>query len=177
MIKETTFREDLFYRLSVLNIVMPPLRERKEDIPVLANRFLKEYARRMGKRILGLDREVMTQFLDYHWPGNVRELRNVIEAAVVMARKDHLTREDLILTDFHRPLEVRSLGVPSSQTTILREHERDLIVDALKQCGWVQKDAAKMLGISGRVINYKIKRLGIAIPKRRAIDQSLKGPG
>jgi transcriptional regulator with GAF, ATPase, and Fis domain len=74
-------------------------------------------------------------------------------------------------------LEVRSLGVPSSQTTILREHERDLIVDALKQCGWVQKDAAKMLGISGRVINYKIKRLGIAIPKRRAIDQSLKGPG
>jgi len=167
--KEGSFREDLFYRLSVLNLVIPPLRERKEDIPLLASEFLKEFSEKMGKRVLSIDRDVMTQFLDYHWPGNVRELRNVIEAGVVMAREDHLTQNDLILTDFQRPREDKPEVVVSSGTTILREHERELIVDALKKCNWVQKDAARLLGISGRVINYKIKKLGISIPKRRMV--------
>ena len=104
-------------------------------------------------------------------------MRNVIEAAVVMARKNHLTREDLILTDFQRPLEARCQDPSRSRTTILRDNERDLITHALNQCGWVQKDAAKILGISGRVINYKIKKLGISIPKRRGMDLGLKDPG
>ncbi len=167
MVSEGQFREDLFYRLSVLNIVIPPLRERREDSPPLISRFLKEYSRKMAKQIVAIDRDVMTMFLEYHWPGNVRELRNVIEAGVVMARKDHLTRDDLILADFQRPSDRRPEGPDGSQSTVLREHERDLIIDALRKCGWVQKDAAEMLGISSRVINYKIKKFEISIPKRR----------
>ncbi len=169
MVREGEFREDLFYRLSVLNMVIPPMRERKEDIPLLASQFLKEFSKKMEKRVSAVDRDVMSLFLKYHWPGNVRELRNVIEAAVVMARDDHLTRNDLILTDFQRPMEEKlQVGAPS-QRTVLREHERELIIDALKKCNWVQKDAAELLGISGRVINYKIKKLGITIPKRRTV--------
>jgi len=167
MVKQGTFREDLFYRLSVLNIVMPPLRERKEDIPLLVNHFLKELSTKMEKRIAAIDRDVMALFLEYHWPGNVRELRNVIEAAVVMARKDHLTQNDLILADFQRPVGEEVLGGVNSRTTVLKERERELIIQALEKCNWVQKDAAELLGISGRVINYKIKKLGIGIPKRR----------
>ncbi|NIQ37938.1 MAG: response regulator [Proteobacteria bacterium] len=167
LVKQENFREDLFYRLSVLNIVIPPMRERKDDIPLLANQFLKEFSRKMEKRIVAIDRDVMTMFLQYHWPGNVRELRNVVEAAVVMAKKEYLTRNDLILTDFQRPLEEKPYGAAADRTTVLREHERELVIDALKKCNWVQKDAAEMLGISGRVINYKIKKLGISIPKRR----------
>ena len=167
MVREGHFREDLFYRLSVLNIVIPPLRERREDIPLLTNRFLKEYSKKMAKKVVAVDRDVMTMFLEYHWPGNVRELKNVIEAGVVMARKDHLTRDDLILADFQQPSDRRLEGPDGLQSTVLREHERDLIVDALRKCGWVQKDAAEMLGISSRVINYKIKKFEIDIPKKR----------
>lgn len=169
MVRGGRFREDLFYRLSVLNIVIPPLRERKEDIPLLANQFLKEFSERMEKRVVGIDRDVMTLFLQYYWPGNVRELRNVVEAAVVMAREDHLTRNDLILTDFQRPEEEKLRGQVPSKTTVLRERERELVLEALKKCNWVQKDAAEILGISGRVINYKIKKLGISIPKKRTV--------
>lgn len=169
LVKQGTFREDLFYRLSVINILMPPLRERREDILLLANQFLKEFSKKMEKRIVAIDRDVMAMFLGYHWPGNVRELRNVIEAAVVMAREGHLTRNDLILADFQRALEVDPQGAVPFRSTVLREHERQLVVDALKKCNWVQKDAAEMLGISGRVINYKIRKLGISIPKRRTV--------
>lgn len=169
MVQQREFREDLFYRLSVLNIAIPPMRERKEDIPLLANQFLKEFSRKMGKRIVAIDRDVMTLFLGYHWPGNVRELRNVIEAAVVMARKDHLTQNDLILADFQRPLEADLQGPGAYRNTVLWERERQLIIEALKRCNWVQKDAAEMLGISGRVINYKIKKFGISIAKKRTI--------
>ncbi|NIO05112.1 MAG: response regulator [Proteobacteria bacterium] len=169
MVREGEFREDLFYRLSVLNMIIPPMRERKEDIPLLASEFLKEFSKKMEKRVSAVDRDVMSLFLKYHWPGNVRELRNVIEAAVVMARDDHLTRNDLILTDFQRPMEEKLQVETPSQRTVLREHERQLIIDALKKCNWVQKDAAELLGISGRVINYKIKKLGITIPKRRTV--------
>jgi DNA-binding NtrC family response regulator len=166
MVSKGTFREDLFYRLSVLNVVMPPLRERKEDVLLLANQFRTEFSKKMGKRILAIDRDVMTMFLEYHWPGNVRELRNVIEAAVVMAREDHLTRNDLILTEFQRPLEKKHQDDIAFPESGLRERERQLIVDALKKCNWVQKDAAALLGISGRVINYKIKKFGISIPRK-----------
>ena len=115
---------------------------------------------------IAIDRDIMTMFLEYHWPGNVRELRNVIEAAVVMAREDHLTRNDLILTEFQRPLEKKHQDDIAFPESGLRERERQLIVDALKKCNWVQKDAAALLGISGRVINYKIKKFGISIPRK-----------
>lgn len=169
MVNHGDFREDLFYRLSVLNIAMPLLRERKEDVPLLANQFVKEFSKKMGKRIVAIDRDVMTMFLEYHWPGNVRELRNVIEAAVVMAREDHLTQNDLILADFQRSPEAKPDGTVDSRGPVLQEHERQLIIDALKKCNWIQKDAAEMLGISGRVINYKIKKFGISIQKKRTI--------
>jgi DNA-binding NtrC family response regulator len=171
-VKQGAFREDLFYRLSVLNIVIPPLRERKEDIPTLANRFLREYSQKMEKQVFTIKDDVMRMFLEYHWPGNVRELRNVIEAAVVMTTDNHLSRSDLTLADFQRPLQVTPQNDAGSETTVLREHEKQLITEALRKCGWVQRDAAEMLGISGRVINYKIKKLGISIPKRRAVSQS-----
>ncbi len=170
-VNQGRFREDLFYRLSVLNVTLPPLRERQEDIPLLADQFLKEFSLKMEKRIVAIDREVMTLFIEYHWPGNVRQLKNVVESAVVMARSDHLTRSDLILTDFRRPLEsgLRQEVIP--ETMVLLENEKRLVMEALSKCNWVQKDAADLLGISGRVINYKIKKLGITIPKRQRMEE------
>ena len=157
-IREGAFREDLYYRLNVVSILIPPLRDRKEDIPSLLDHFIKKYGDENGKQFSGISAEVRDLLLRYTYPGNVRELENIIERAVVLAHKDIITTTDL-------PLPVRTLmnerktsvqQLKGSLKDTLDTLERGLILDALKDSGGIQTRAAEKLGISERVLRYKI---------------------
>ncbi|MFN3740129.1 MAG: sigma-54-dependent transcriptional regulator [Thermodesulfovibrionales bacterium] len=157
-VKEGKFREDLYYRLSVIEIRIPPLRERKEDIPVLVNNFIKTISEENKKPIKGIDNEAMTLLLQYPWPGNVRELKNVIERAVVLARGEYITANEL-------PEKIRATGIsrPALGTLkdALSEYERSLIVSAYKQHGHDKEATAKTLGIDLVTLYRKLKKYGI----------------
>jgi DNA-binding NtrC family response regulator len=157
-------------------IETPPLRERKEDIQALAMFFIKRFSGELKKRIEGLEPDALKLLMRYNWPGNIRELENAIERAMLLADGVNISSEDLRLGDSST---MGSAGrEPSSVIKIpptgiaLEEIERLSIVEALKMSNWVQKDAAELLAISPRVMNYKIKTLGIDFPKgRRAMLQ------
>ena len=158
-VKKGLFREDLYYRLNVIPIHLPPLRERREDIPLLIDHFLKKYSKENQKSILDISREARALLLRYSYPGNVRELENIIERAVVLCRGDLITTRDLPfhlqegkseLSEFTK----KEKGLPEA----LEEIEKDLIIKALHQHQWVQTKAAENLRISERVLRYKIKK-------------------
>jgi DNA-binding NtrC family response regulator len=162
-IKKGEFREDLYYRLNVISIYLPPLRERKEDIPLLIDYFLKKYSEQNQKSISDISKEARNLLLHHPYPGNIRELENFIERAVVLCREEIITTRDL---PFHlqegKPErawepEKRDKTLPES----LEEIERDLIVKALYQHQGIQTKAAQSLGISERVLRYKIKKYRI----------------
>ncbi len=160
------FRLDLYYRLAVLKIDLPPLRERKEDIPLLAEYFLQTFSHKMRKDPLTWGEGVMEALVDSDWIGNIRELKNIIEAAVVLCQGDVLTMEDLEWAGFSQEEAHQSLlpGLNPAQLSLpeyLERQERDLILTALQENNWVQKDAAEQLGISARVLCYKLKKLKI----------------
>ena len=156
--RQSLFREDLFYRLNVVTIRLPPLREREGDIPLLMQFFLKKFAAEMNKNIQGVEPQAMKVFTGYPWPGNIRELENTMERAVLLAEGDMITAEDL-------DLFFDGAGVRLPKTGLkLAEAERDLIEQALQRCSWVQKDAARLLGISTRVLNYKVRQFGFTHP-------------
>jgi len=159
MVDEGTFREDLYYRLNVVTIHLPPLRERPDDIPLLVQHFLKELSAENGKTIAGLTPEAMAALAAHTWPGNVRELRNVIERMVVMARGDTLTVRDIpaALRDESRPRG----GLPAGPVS-LDEAEKQLILRALKACDDNRTAAARQLGISRRTLHRKLKEYGLA---------------
>jgi DNA-binding NtrC family response regulator len=156
------FREDLYYRLNVVAIRLPPLRERKGDIALLIQFFLKKFTGRMNDKIRGIEPAAMRMLTRYHWPGNIRELENTMERAVLLSEGEMITTEDLNLFFAHEsgqePEETVKLPVSGVR---LEDAERDLILQALERCSMVQKDAAELLGISSRALNYKIKRFGI----------------
>jgi DNA-binding NtrC family response regulator len=156
------FREDLYYRLNVVTIRLPPLRERNGDIGLLIQFFLKKFAGQMGKRIRAIQPAAMRMLSRYHWPGNIRELENTMERAILLAEGDTITTEDLNLFFAHESAqgEEQTVKLPGAGVR-LEDAERDLILQALQRCSWVQKDAAELLGISSRALNYKIKRFGI----------------
>jgi DNA-binding NtrC family response regulator len=163
LMRRSLFREDLYYRLNVVTIRLPPLRERGGDITLLIRFFLKKYSTEMEKRIHGIEPAAMRLLTSYEWPGNIRELENVIERAVLMAEGDLITAEDLSLFfSVESPSADAEEGIhlPVNGMT-LEAAEREIIRQALERCGWVQKDAARLLGVSGRVLNYKIKTHGI----------------
>jgi DNA-binding NtrC family response regulator len=162
-VKAGTFREDLYYRLNVVSIVIPPLRERREDIPGLIDFFVKKYEKENNKTITGILPEVRNALMRYDYPGNVRELENIIERAVVLTKRDAIGSADL-------PLSLRTAGaeIPSGPKmqgrtldAALDAVEREMIGNALKESGNVQTKAAEKLGISERVLRYKIKKHGI----------------
>ena len=161
-IEEGNFREDLFYRLNVVNIYIPPLRVRKGDIILLTYFFLKKLCGDLKKRLKELHPLTIKYLTEYPWPGNTRELENTIERAVIMAEGDIIIPEDLGLPikPEYMKLEQNSIKIPAGGIR-LDEVEKELVLQALKVCDWVQKDAAGLLGISTRVLNYKIKRFGI----------------
>ncbi len=169
MVKEGQFREDLFYRLNVVSMEMPPLRDRKDDIAALADFFVQRFSGELKKKVDSVHPEALKVLMRHHWPGNIRELENVIERAVLLTDGSAVTLADLQIGDQttthsgERPLAVRipPTGIP------LEEIERQAVVEALKMSNWIQKDAADLLGISPRVMNYKIKILHIEIPRSR----------
>lgn len=157
LVKAGTFREDLFYRLKVVEIWLPPLRERAQDIPLLADRFLREFATENRKRVNGFAPEVVQALLQYRWPGNVRELRSAIERAVVLCRGDLITVRDLppaVRTQGSVGLE-RS-GSEAQNNLTVAEAEKQLIIRALQECEGNRTQAAKKIGISRRTLHRKL---------------------
>ena len=164
MVKAGTFRDDLFYRINVIHIHIPPLRERKEDIPYLLEHFLKIYSAREAKKIKGFTREAYELLLRYHYPGNVRELENIVERAVVLSQGEYITTEEL-------PLSLRKEIFPQEQEFLSLDErieaiERSIILEALKRNNWVKTRAARELGISERVLRYRIRKFGIQENKK-----------
>jgi two-component system, NtrC family, response regulator AtoC len=158
-VREGKFRDDLFYRLNVVQIRVPSLRERKEDIPLLANAFLKEICERDGKAFRPLSPEAMDCLLKYDWPGNVRELKGAIDSGITLSTGQQITPRDL-------PLAVRGQAEslaprePEAQNQVnLHENERRLIIRALDECGGNRTEAAKILGISRRTLHRRLREL------------------
>jgi Nif-specific regulatory protein len=162
-IKKGTFREDLYYRLNVVTISLPPLRERKEDIPVLIEYFLKKYSRENKKEVSSVTKEGKELLLQYDYPGNIRELENIIERAVVLCRQDLITSQDLPLNlrESRTEMALAQARQAHSLPETLETLERQLIISALERSGGVQTRAAEELGISERVLRYKINKYGI----------------
>jgi len=155
-----TFREDLYYRLSVVSVPLPPLRERKDDVPQLAFHFLEVSRGETKKPVQGISNKAMDVLMGYGWPGNARELRNVIERAVVLSDKPVIDVEDL-------PLDLRHPSAPATRDTAplsIRDAERACILRALEATGWKKGEAAKLLGISWPTMNKKIGEYGIIEP-------------
>jgi Nif-specific regulatory protein len=175
MVKDGRFREDLFYRLNVVSVEMPPLRDRKDDIAALAEFFVKRYAGELKKKVDAVDPEALKVLMRHHWPGNIRELENVIERAVLLTDGHIVTLADLQIGEHaSTPSHERPSVVKIPPTGIaLEEIERQAVVEALRMSNWVQKDAADLLGISPRVMNYKIKVLNIEIPRSRRLHEPL----
>ena len=164
-VAENRFREDLFYRVNVINVHLPPLRERREDVPLLADHFLRRYAQQMGKPVTGISGEAMALLEAYRWPGNIRELENVVERAVA------LERTPVVLPDSLPPV-VRG-GAPKTEAAIdlpesgfqLEAHvesiERAYLAEALRRAGGVQSRAAEILGMTFRSFRYYAKKYDI----------------
>jgi len=148
------FREDLYYRLNVLTVHLPPLRDRAEDIPLLVEHFLRRYCERNGRQMLGITREALDCLLHFHWPGNVRELENVIERAVVLARGDRITVEDRPAWMTGAPGQAQEVRIPVG--TSIEEAERRLIEATLRRTGGDKSAAAALLGITRRTIYRKL---------------------
>jgi DNA-binding NtrC family response regulator len=157
LVAEGAFQEDLYYRLSVIPLAIPPLRERREDVPLLVEHFLAKHAPRAGKRVDGVSDEALEALLQYDWPGNVRELENTIERAVVLSAGGRLEAGDLFMLGARAGSE--AAGLPS-----LRLHdnlewaERESVRRALDRCDGVKKDAAGLLGLSQRALSYYLAK-------------------
>lgn len=154
MVKDGKFREDLFYRINVIPIDVPPLRERQEDIPLLAGHFLKKYSAENNKEIGDIDTDAAEALMSYQWPGNIRELENIIERAVVLCHGLKLTKENLPKRMFLHPVKQTGRG-------IISEFERKAIIDALEQNRWNQTKAAESLGISRKQLRTKMKNYNL----------------
>ncbi|MFM2081471.1 MAG: DNA-binding response regulator, NtrC family [Verrucomicrobiota bacterium] len=157
LVKAGSFREDLFFRLRVVEIVMPTLRERAGDIPLLAQTFLREFAKENSKTVQDFTADAMEALIRHRWPGNVRELRTAIEHAVVLSRGERITLRDL-------PASVRDAGVDTSSAPLfaskdltVKDAERQLIIRALKECDGNRTEAAKKIGMSRRTFHRKLK--------------------
>lgn len=158
LVSHGRYREDLYYRLNVIPLFLPPLRERGEDIPILIDYFLKKFNEE-NNRSVSLDKGALQVFLNYNWPGNVRELENTLERLVIMSGSDRISASDLPVSLSIK--QVKSPGRAASLTANVEEIEKSNILDALEKTGWVQAKAAKMLGITPRQIGYKIKKYGL----------------
>jgi two-component system response regulator PilR (NtrC family) len=158
------FREDLYYRLNVIEIPLPPLRERRDDIPLLIEHFVEKYGRDLGKRVDGMDEAAMQRLCEYPFPGNVRELENVIERAVALCREPRIGLDLLPPALIERRAAPRGARTPAageSLDDLVSAYERGLLLDALEQAGGVKKRAAQRLGISFRSFRYRLEKLGL----------------
>jgi DNA-binding NtrC family response regulator len=159
-VKEGSFREDLFYRLKVVTMILPPLRERKEDLGLLMDHFINKFSTENSKNIQGLTSEARDLLLKYDYPGNVRELVNIIERAVVIARDQHITTDDLPFKADFMPAELDKKSSGALRKSV-DELEKNLIIEAMEKSQNNQTKAAEFLGISERMLRYKLKKYGL----------------
>jgi Nif-specific regulatory protein len=162
-VAEGKFRRDLYFRLHVLEIIVPALRKRPEDIPVLAEYFLRRFVAETGNKIKGFSPRAMEELLRYRWPGNVREMKNVIERAVVLTRGEYIDADDLVLSTLKTAgdtesgvVDGRALAAP--QPTSLADVERDHILATLRLTNWNKSRTATILGIERSTLDRKIRR-------------------
>lgn len=164
MVSEGTFREDLYYRLNVFTLEMPPLRERVEDIPVLAQHFWSRFGEKHHKKVSGLTPRAMDSLLHYSWPGNIRELENAIERAVILLRGDSITERELSIpcSDTEEEDAVCSRDIipekPAEEASSLADAERRLVLQVLEETGGNKSEAARRLGVTRRTIKLKLKK-------------------
>jgi DNA-binding NtrC family response regulator len=172
LVQEGRFREDLYYRLNVITIQLPALRERREDIPPLSEFFAKKYCEENNKPVYRISADALKTLMDYHWPGNVRELENVIERAVVLSQGDVIDRSllpEAVISPSSRFATLSSFAFAkeSSLFDIMDTIEKRVIIEMLERCGWSQTEAADNFRIPLSTLNQKVKRYGIEIKKKR----------
>jgi two-component system NtrC family response regulator len=161
------FREDLFYRLNVFQIALPPLQDRADDIPLLVEHFIQKYASRHGKPVTAASPEAVDMLMGHDWPGNVRELEHTVERAVILCSDETILQFQLpepLHTD--SPQKPQGTLLPDEGTSIadaLRAHERAMVIAALRSEKGIQARAARLLGVSRANLNYRIQKLGIVI--------------
>jgi len=166
-VEKGTFRQDLFYRLDVIRIRLPPLRERREDLPLLVDHFLRKFSAEHGCKVAGVDPEAMQALMAYHFPGNVRELENLIERAVILATGDRLALDafpSLGRLSAAAPSLTNAPLVPESGLDlehVVEDFERSIIISALERTGGNRTEAARLLGVSFRSLRYRLSKLGI----------------
>ena len=165
LIKNGSFREDLYYRINVIPIVIPPLKERKEDIPILIDHFINKFSVENNKNVKGISKEALELLMQYEWPGNVRELENLVERVIALTFNEYIQLNELPLSFKNIPkingLKESILDGKVSFLQAEEEFEREVILDALKKTNYIQSRAAEILGISRRILKYKMDKLGI----------------
>jgi two-component system NtrC family response regulator len=174
LIEDGQFRDDLFYRLSVVTLNLPPLRERKEDIPLLAEHFLGKYCGRYNLPLIAVDEDALKILTQYNWPGNVRELENVIEHVVVLGKGELIRAE-------HLPAEIRkakprianvALELPEGGIS-LEEVEKEILLQALERHNWNQSRAAKYLNVTRKTLIYRMEKYAISPPSEEAVTEEV----
>lgn len=168
MIQKNFFREDLFYRLNVIPIIIPPLRERHEDIPILVDHFIRKYSKLCGKEPMSISVEAMSILRSYHWPGNVRELENIIERSIALENHDVLTPSSLpsYLYDLREQFDIPGNHLPEGGMDlekVVGEFEKSIIVKALHRTNGIKKEAAKLLNVSFRSLRYRIEKYELQV--------------
>src|SRR3989475_2343762 len=169
-VKDGRFREDLYYRINVIPIKLPPLRERTEDVPQLADFFLRRYNTRFRKKILGVTESTMSVLKKYWWPGNIRELENLIERLVAVSDKEYISEEDLPLEFHFAQLEPQGTPTDSLFEDATNAFERNFILRALEKCGWNVTGTAEYLGVPLSTLKYKMDKLDV-----RQLAKRLRG--
>jgi DNA-binding NtrC family response regulator len=172
MVGDGRFRDDLYYRINVLSVDVPPLRERRDDIPVLIDYFLKKHTRNTSRLVRGLTPDTRRLMMDYSWPGNVRQLESAIERAILLCEGDLITVEDL-------PLEVRQEARPITEGAFklpaegisFEDVERSLIIQAMEQTDYNITKSAKLLGLTFRTLQYRLEKFGIKKPEGKGKDE------
>jgi transcriptional regulator with GAF, ATPase, and Fis domain len=163
-VKDRSFRSDLYYRLNIFPISVPPLRERRSDIPLLANFFLTKFSKKLGRAFTGFSQGTLDRLTGYHWPGNIRELQNIVERAVVISNPPEIDIDDTVLGNVES-FQVRE--AEDAQT--LEDVERGHIINVLEDSGWVidgKRGAAAVLNINPNTLRSRMKKLGIKKPER-----------
>jgi len=172
--KTGRFREDLYYRLNVLSINVPPLRERTSEIPLLFKHFLEKYSEKFGKTLQQPSKHLLDAALNYPWPGNLRELENFVKRYVILEDDEGSLRELIEMSATRQrtspreePPVVREQGLKALVRGLKDEAEMEAIADALEKTRWCRKDAAKMLGISYKALLYKMRQFNLDTPRTR----------
>jgi DNA-binding NtrC family response regulator len=164
-LEQGSFREDLYYRLNVVPINIPPLREHKEDIPDLVHYFIERFAAEAGKNVSGITPAAMKKLMEFHWPGNVRELENIIERAVALTSRQQIEESDvrLDLSPSTTPKELTSSGAPfPPEGMTLEQFEDEIIQEALRRAHGNKSHAARLLGLSRNALRYRLSKIGVA---------------